>query len=211
MSSRRFAVIPAAGHSRRMGRPKLSLPWGDRTVIEHLLGTLRDCQVESLVVVGPHVARLTELVARAGGHSLVLPETTSDMRATVIHGLAWLEQNHTPTEKEDWLLIPGDHPIVERGVLELLQSAKREHPRKSVFIPTFESRRGHPALIGWKHVADVRALPEDQGINRFFRANEALVQEVSTVNPSILWDLDTPEEYARLIEWHNNENTPTKE
>ena len=36
----RFAVVPACGHSTRMGRPKLALPLGDRTVIERVVAAL---------------------------------------------------------------------------------------------------------------------------------------------------------------------------
>src|SRR5262245_40399906 len=50
------ALLPAAGHSTRMGRPKLSLPLGQRTVIEHVINTLKNARIEQiLVVVGPHV------------------------------------------------------------------------------------------------------------------------------------------------------------
>ncbi len=50
-----FAVVPAAGRSSRMGRPKLSLPLGGRTVLEHVVIALRQGGVdEVLVVVGPH-------------------------------------------------------------------------------------------------------------------------------------------------------------
>ena len=34
------AIIPAAGHSRRIGRPEAVLPLGDLTVIEHVIAGL---------------------------------------------------------------------------------------------------------------------------------------------------------------------------
>ena len=67
-----FAIIPAAGHSTRMGRPKLSLPLGERTVLEHVIAALRQGGVDHvLVVVAPHVAELVPLAnaARRGGLS----------------------------------------------------------------------------------------------------------------------------------------------
>ena len=36
-----FALIPAAGKSTRMGRPKLALPLGEKTVLEHVIAALR--------------------------------------------------------------------------------------------------------------------------------------------------------------------------
>ena len=49
-----YGLIPAAGKSSRMGRPKLSLMLGERTVLTHVLDSLREGGVaQTLVVVGP--------------------------------------------------------------------------------------------------------------------------------------------------------------
>ena len=39
-----YAVVPAAGRSSRMGRPKLSLPLGERTVLEQVILALRKAE-----------------------------------------------------------------------------------------------------------------------------------------------------------------------
>jgi CTP:molybdopterin cytidylyltransferase MocA len=63
----KFAVLLAGGQSKRMGRPKLVLPLGERTVLEHVLAALRQAAVEHiLVVIGPHVAELGALAESAG-------------------------------------------------------------------------------------------------------------------------------------------------
>ena len=55
-------LIPAAGHSRRMGRPKLALPFAGRTVLELVIAALQAAGVAPvLVVLGPHVADLAGL------------------------------------------------------------------------------------------------------------------------------------------------------
>src|SRR5262249_1500397 len=74
-----FAVVPAAGHSPRMGRPKLALPLAGRTVIELLVEALRSggC-AHVLAVVGPHVPELLAPAARAGAHVCLLDEPTPD-------------------------------------------------------------------------------------------------------------------------------------
>ena len=48
---RSFAVVPAAGRSERMGAPKLLLPLGDSTVIEHVLAAWTASPVTRTVVV----------------------------------------------------------------------------------------------------------------------------------------------------------------
>jgi molybdenum cofactor cytidylyltransferase len=193
-----FAVVPACGHSTRMGKPKLALPLGDRTVIEHVVASLRGGGVDRVVVVvGPHVPELIPLASAAGADVLALAELTPDMRATVERGLAWIEERYHPSADDCWLLAPGDHPAFTPAVVRQLLEAARGSTC-SVVVPVHDGRRGHPALLCWRHVAGIRALPPTDGINRYLRgvANETL--EVAVTDPGILANLDTPEDYARL-------------
>jgi molybdenum cofactor cytidylyltransferase len=194
-----LAVVPAAGHSVRMGRPKLSLPLGDRTVLEWVIKALRTGGVEYvLVVVGPHVGELRPLAESAGAAVLTLPEETPDMRATVQHGLDWMEKNYHPHDDDSWLLVPADHPTLDAAVIRQLLDARQEHPETSIVIPTHQGKRGHPAVIAWKHVAGIRALPPRRGLNAYLREHAGDTLELPVASPHVLCDLDTPEDYERL-------------
>src|SRR5262245_60156230 len=123
------ALLPAAGHSTRMGRPKLSLSLGNSTIIGHTIGALRAAGVEKvLVVVGPHVPELLSLVERAGAVALLLPRETPDMRATVEVGLRWIEENWRPIDEDAFLLVPADHPALDVGVVKELLVAAEPNP-----------------------------------------------------------------------------------
>lgn len=192
------AVVPAAGHSTRMGRPKLALPLGDRTVLGRVIEALKGGGVEQVVVViGPHVPELIPLAETAGAGVCRLSEPTADMRATVERGLAWLE-NHTSPHPEAFLLAPADHPALDAGVVRDLCESFRTDPAKSIVIPTHAGRRGHPVLLAWQHASGIGALPADRGINTYVRENAAAVKEVPVEVASVLWDIDAPEDYDRL-------------
>ena len=95
--SRTFALIPAAGRSRRMGRPKLALPLGQNTVLEAVIAAVRAASVHAvLVVLGPDSQDLQVLAEKAGATVLTLPTDTPHMRATIEQGLQWLEERHRP-------------------------------------------------------------------------------------------------------------------
>jgi molybdopterin-guanine dinucleotide biosynthesis protein A len=47
------AIILAGGQSRRMGKPKAALMFGNRTILERLLGELRGCFDDVLVIAAP--------------------------------------------------------------------------------------------------------------------------------------------------------------
>lgn len=191
-----FAIVPAAGHSTRMGRPKLSLPLADRTVIEHVVTALRAGGVDRvLVVVGPHVSELAALASTAGADVLQLAEPTPDMRSTVERGLDWIESHFRPRPDDPWLLVPADHPTMDA---RLIRDVLTAHVDGSIVVPFHAGRRGHPTRFAWTHAAGIRALPPGQGINAFVREHAAEVFELPVSTAEVLIDLDTPEDYARL-------------
>jgi molybdenum cofactor cytidylyltransferase len=191
-----FAIVPAAGHSTRMGRPKLSLPLGDRTVLEHVVSALRTGGVDQvLVIVGSHVPRLADLASAAGAGVLRLTEPTPDMRSTVERGLDWIEEHFRPQPDEPWLLVPADHPTLDAGVVHQILAVAGPF----IVIPVHSGRRGHPTRFAWKHAVGIRVLPAGQGINVFIREHATEVSELPVSNADVLIDLDTPEDYARLV------------
>jgi molybdenum cofactor cytidylyltransferase len=199
--ARIFGMIPAAGQSSRMGRPKLLLPLGGQSVLERVIASCHAGGVEEIVVVvAPGGAELARQAEAARAHVVMLTAETLDMRATVEHGLAWLENHVRPGPADGWLLSPADHPALDGTVICRLTEARAASPQHSVFLPTFQGQRGHPALIGWAHLEGVRRLPAGQGLNTYLRAQAAHTLLVPVESASILCDLNTPEEYARLLE-----------
>jgi molybdenum cofactor cytidylyltransferase len=196
---RTFGLIPAAGKSRRMGQPKLALPLGGRTVLECVVAAIQQASVvHVVVVVGPGGDALAALARTAGADVLQLTEDTAEMRQTIQRGLDWLESRFQPRDDDGWLLLPADHPCVDAGVVGQLLQARARHPQRSIFVPTYRQKRGHPPWIGWNHVREIRALPRDVGLNAYVRQHGAQTLEVPVETEAVLWDLDTPEDYRRL-------------
>ena len=194
-----FAIVPACGHSTRMGRPKLALPFRGHTVIECVVSALRDGGVEQVVVItGPHVPELVTPARAAGAAVLELSDPTPDMRATVEAGLAWLQERYQPTAEDWWILAPGDHPVLAADVVRELLTAAAESDDRDVIVPVHAGRRGHPALLRWRLVDAIRSMQIDRGINSLLRELTSRTRELSVNDASILVDLDTPEDYERL-------------
>ncbi|MBM81350.1 MAG: hypothetical protein CMJ78_12275 [Planctomycetaceae bacterium] len=87
-ASRLFAVIPAAGLSRRMGQPKLLLPLGESTVITRLLETLRVPEVTDIVIVMRRGDQDLFNEVQESGATIVQPDVDPpDMRDSVEHAI----------------------------------------------------------------------------------------------------------------------------
>jgi molybdenum cofactor cytidylyltransferase len=199
-----FAIVPAAGLSTRMGRPKLSLPFGDRSVLENVVAALRDGGVDCvLVVVAPHVRDLGSLAKTAGAEVSELPEATPDMRATVEHGLDWLQERFRPLLDDRWLLAPADHPTLNANIVRQLLATSRTS--SSILVPIAAGKRGHPTVFTWRHVRDLQAFSSGEGINAYLRHPSCDVLEVPIVSDEVNSDLDTPEDYARLLAANEHE------
>ncbi len=183
-----------------MGAPKLLLPVGARCVIEWVLHALRESGVtRTLVVAAPRDDELARLAERAGAITLRLEADTPDMQATCQHGLRWLRDAFAPTDDDAWLLCPADHPTLDARVARAVREAGEASPAHSIVVPTFEGKRGHPTWMRWRHADAVLALPPDTGVNVHLRRHRDETLELAWPDGAILRDLDTPDDYARLL------------
>jgi molybdenum cofactor cytidylyltransferase len=201
-----YGLIPAAGHSRRMGRPKLALPLGGQPILQRVISSLQTAGVdEVLAVVGPHVPELIGIITKAGAHCLAMDHETADMRETVMHGLAWLEDRFHPKPNDGWLLVPADHATLSVDVIKQINSSFSENPEHSICEPVFEGKRGHPVLVAWRHVQAIRDMPDGVGLNHFINSQAKEVIEVTVTSPEVLQDVDTPQDYEKLqSEWNKS-------
>src|SRR4051812_2286819 len=106
------AVVPAAGLSVRMGRPKLNLPVGGVPLIARVVAAFRDGGAGRVVVVtapgeAPAAPEIAGAARAEGAEVVVAPTQPADMRASVELGLAFLAQGPAPSAI---LLAPGDSP-----------------------------------------------------------------------------------------------------
>src|SRR5512147_2848653 len=85
------AILPAAGASRRMGRPKLLLPWGESTIVGSLVAALRTAGVSPLALVAAPGDEALQTWARAAGLVVgINPLPERGMLSTIQAGLAAL-------------------------------------------------------------------------------------------------------------------------
>ncbi|MDG2385504.1 MAG: nucleotidyltransferase family protein [Pirellulaceae bacterium] len=191
-----YAIIPAAGHSQRMGTPKLLLPWGNRTVIDHLLEIWQASSVCRVVIVIRADDEALEAVCRCHDVDIVLPKKApADMKQSVIHGLNHLVERYAPDSSASWLLAPADMPTLEVDVIERLIKARDKFPQ-SILVPTFDSQPGHPVLIPWTLASRVSQLAMNEGLNALIKRSTR--QQIAMPRHQRPEDIDTPADYQRL-------------
>ncbi len=194
------AVVPAAGRSRRMGRPKLLLPYRGRPLLRALLDSLAGAGVEKMVVVvAPGEAALRDLAEEAGAAVAVNPDPSRGMLSSVWAGLEALGGGERLAARGRALLVvPADHPAVASGTIGRLAKAV-EGGEAALALPVFEGRRGHPLAIAGRLVPEIAGLDPAIGLRQLLEARAAELLELPVEDPGVVLDVDTPEDYRRLI------------
>ncbi|MEX0642179.1 MAG: nucleotidyltransferase family protein [Pirellulales bacterium] len=189
---RAFAIVPAAGRSERMGRPKLLFPWGKSSVIETVLATWHQTSVAAtVVVVHPDDTQLAEVCRQAGAEVVVPPEVPPDMKASVRYGLEAVALKYKPGDNDLWALAPADMPWLPAAIVDQMIAAMDE-TGATIVVPTHAGRRGHPVLFRWSLGAEVSLLAENEGVSELLNRHKPA--EFAWPDDSILGDLDTPDD-----------------
>lgn len=194
-----FALIPAAGRSRRMQSHKLLLPLGARTVIECVLDALSPVVERVFVLVRSDDSALQAAISAHGGAAVVIARhDPPDMRASVELLLGAVEHDCRPGPSAGWLLTPADHPVIHAEVVQTLVGGFRRQPL-SIHLPTYQGKGGHPTIFPWGLAERVREIPRNEGLNSLRRLSGIETVLHPTENPSVLWDIDTPADYQQLV------------
>ncbi|MEX0704892.1 MAG: molybdenum cofactor guanylyltransferase [Planctomycetales bacterium] len=189
-------IILCGGKSSRMGRPKLSLPFGRQTLLERAVGTL--AQVVSPVVV---VAARRQELPRLPPDVLVARDEHEALGplAGLAAGLAALppEVDAAYASSCD---VPFLRPAFVRRIIHRLGERELAIPRDGKFH--------HPlaAVYRTSLLPRIRRLLAEERLRPLFLVEESdaaivEVDELREVDPELesLWNLNTPEEYAAAL------------
>lgn len=197
------AVILAAGASSRMGRPKalLALPSGE-TFLARLCSTAQAAGVREVVVVVGHHADLVAIHAdalRLPARVVRNPEPHRGQLSSLVVGLEMLERRGCDVA----LVFPVDQPLVlpttVTAVLEKWRGA-----RAAIVRPLrADGRHGHPALIERRVWDDLRRADPSVGARPVITAWQPDSADVEIADPGAFEDVDTPEDYERLLRDHH--------
>jgi molybdenum cofactor cytidylyltransferase len=195
------AIVPAAGQSLRMGRPKLILPVGGVPLIARVITALKAGGVGRVIVIAgpaemPGALALIEAAEGQGAEVLRSPTPTADMRASVELGLEYLTQGSEP---DAVLLAPGDSPGLKAANVARLIRRAADQPGR-IIVPCHEGRRGHPVFLPWSLAREIPHLPPGVGVNALLAAHPEAIVAFDADDPGILADLDTPGDYRLWIE-----------
>jgi molybdenum cofactor cytidylyltransferase len=186
------AIILAAGESTRMGEPKMLMPWGRSTVLQTVISTFQAADVRDILLV---TGGAREQVERLVGKT-VQTIYNEDYKKSGMLGSIQLGLTAKMREASAALICLGDQPQVEEGSVRSVCDTFLK-TRSSLVVPSYQKQRGHPWLVARALWDEILLMREPDTMRNFLNKHKSEIQYVESSTPTILQDVDTPEDYLK--------------
>jgi molybdenum cofactor cytidylyltransferase len=193
-----WAIILAAGESKRMGLPKMLLDFGGRKMLEMTISNVRGSAVDNTVVVlGAHKDEILKVI---GSLPVIFCENVNysdGMLSSLKCGISCL-----PLQFEALVVFQGDQPFIDPSVTNMVIEAYKSSG-KGIVIPVCKGKRGHPLLLDHKYIPEIAGINTKVGLRELAMKFPHDVLEVETGNRRIFRDFDTYDDYLNEIDQIN--------
>ena len=186
----------AAGASRRMGKIKALLPWGSKTVLEHLLEEAEASGPgEILIVTGAYHKEVLETLGPSSDLTHHNPDWESGMGSSLASGVREVEQRFP--EASALLVILVDQPLLTRDYLRRIRGEHQAFP-ELIIASDYGPFAGVPALFPRRFWEALKDLSRDKGAKGLIASRQA---ECRVLDPgTAITDMDTPEAYEKALQ-----------
>jgi len=190
-------AILAAGFSTRMGQPKLLLPWGETSVLGHLLQTWTRLGVGQIAVVC--AANASEIHAEldrlqfAREDRIANPSPSAGMFSSIQCAARWPDWR---TGLTHFAIVLGDQPHLLRKTLEQVLDFAAAHPER-ICQPLRNARRRHPVILPRELFAKLCEFSGND-LKQFLNSTPELLAGCEMEDSGLDLDMDSPSDYERL-------------
>jgi len=188
------AILLAAGEAKRMGKPKLLMPFGDDTVLERTLDNLLGSEVDEVIVVlGARAEKMKKLVASKGVKIVFNLDYHQGMSTSIIAGLKQVDS------RTQWVMVTlADQPMIGKETYNpLIEESLRAD--KGIIVPKYKDRGGNPIIFSIKHKEELLQLVGDIGGRELLKKYQDDILEVAVDSESVTMDINTLDDYYSLF------------
>ncbi len=195
-----------------MGRLKLTLPLGDKKLIEWVLEAAQWSSLDKIIlVIRPEDEEIFKLGECYGAEIVLNPDFRQGMSTSIKAALSRLDLPEP--EAGGFILILGDQPLIDFQIInKLIESFS---PGKGeIIVPYFKGKRGNPVLFDFCWKDELMRISGDTGGRALIKAYPDKLKRINISSPAILWDIDEEKDYLKiqtyLQHWQRAENSKGK-
>lgn len=204
MSSRRvFALVLAAGPSRRMGRPKLLLEYGEGTILEAVLDAVFDSPLDgAAIVTTPEIEALLRDAVPPDVAVTVNHDADSDVITSVKLGLSKAKTRYHLQDDDGIVVLLGDMPEITSATVSMCAEMYRMAKQPRMLVATYHGAQSYPVIVPFSRMLEVFCWERPRALEELWERTGADVRELPIGLCPRPIDVDTPEDYARLRAVH---------
>src|SRR4051812_49049920 len=185
-------LVLGAGGSQRLGRPKQLLPYGEGTLLGHVVGVARECGFDqTIVAIGGSADDVRQGVDLAGAEVVVNDEYGAGCSSSIAAAVDTVDPRC-----EVLVLMLGDQPGVSADTVAALLVGRGDAP---LAVCRYDDGPGHPIAFARDVFPGLADLHGDKGVWRLLDQRSAEVAQVPVAGPIPL-DVDTPEDYRAVLD-----------
>ena len=190
-----IGIILAAGTGSRMGETKQLLPYGATNLLGKVVEAAKASDLDRIIVVLGHHAQEIQRKTNLSGTRIAINHQYANGQATSL--CAGIAAIHRDCSGAMFLL--ADQPLIDHWIINTLIEAWQT-TRRQMVIPYCNGIRGNPVIIGKSLFEAVSGIRGDRGARALFEKYPNQIEKIDIHNPAILIDVDTREEYDRLMD-----------
>ncbi|WP_295211874.1 nucleotidyltransferase family protein [uncultured Chryseobacterium sp.] len=192
MENTTAVIILAAGSSSRLGEPKQVLNYKGKTLLRHTADEALLITEKVVVVTGEENPQITEQIT--GLHHVRNENWSEGMASSLKVGLKETLQRFPETEQ--LIFTVCDQPFITSSVFKALIEKKNTSP-KGIIASAYAETLGVPVLFSSSYIQELLTLKGQEGARKLIL--HYLDDTDSIPFEQGRWDIDTPEDYKKLI------------
>lgn len=185
-------LILAAGNSKRMGTIKQLLPYKNTTLLEWTIQKASKLETEEVIcVLGQNSELITSKISSVNITYIVNQNSPKGLSSSIIRGIEHIQNKNY----DGILIILGDQPKIPTFYLKNLLESFSDNPSK-IISSNYGNKLGVPAIFPRKYYQELKNLKGDAGAKILLNNQRSISH---TIESQFLIDIDTPEDYQKLI------------
>jgi molybdenum cofactor cytidylyltransferase len=188
----------ASGYSRRMKRNKLLLGYKGKTMIERTLDTVLKSDFSQRILVARE-KEILQLGKNSGFITIKNKHADKGISESIKLGIK------SSNGCDGYMFFTVDQPLLAEKTINILIKVFYQDP-SYIIVPQYKGRRGSPVVFPKKFKEDLLGLEGDIGGKIIINKSLNQVRFVEIDDEKSLFDVDTKEDYEKLLGWDGAED-----